>query len=181
MSVIARKGLEQATMQEIADEAGIAKGTLYVYFKDRDALLAKTADRAFDRLVAELDAAFRSAGSLEERLMAVVSRQLRFFDENRELFRAAMALSHRDPAAPLRKPRTGAYGRYLQRIETMFTEAKERGEIRDLDPRDVAAVYSDCIRGVIIRRMEEKTKSAREEQAAFIVSILLRGIQGDTR
>jgi AcrR family transcriptional regulator len=176
MTVIARKGIAETTMQEIADEAGIAKGTIYVYFRDRDELLSKTADRAFDLLVEVLDEAFRSPGSLEERLLAVVSRQLLFFDDNRELFRAYMALSQRDPAAPP-KAKSAAYGRYVQRIEAMFVEAKQAGELRDLDPADVAGVYSDCVRGVIVRRMGERSKRSREEQAAFVVSILLRGIQ----
>ena len=176
MTVIARRGIAETTMQEIADEAGIAKGTIYVYFRDRDELLSKTADRAFDLLVEVLDEAFRSPGSLEERLLAVITRQLHFFDDNRELFRAYMALSHRDPAAP-RKTKSAAYGRYVQRIEGMFAEAKKAGELRDIDPADVAAVYSDYVRGVIVRRMEERSKRSREEQAAFVVSILLRGIQ----
>ena len=37
MRVIARKGMAAATMQEIAEEAGVAKGTIYLYFRDRDA------------------------------------------------------------------------------------------------------------------------------------------------
>jgi AcrR family transcriptional regulator len=177
MSVIARKGVADATMQEIADEAGIAKGTLYVYFRDRDELLTKTADGAYGRLIAELDAAFNSDGPLEERLKAIVVRQLQFFDEHRELFRAYIALLQRDGASHLRKPRMTAHASYVERLEHLFAAAVERGEILDVEPRELAALYSDCVRGVIVRRIEDKTKRAKEEQAAFIVSFFLRGIQ----
>jgi AcrR family transcriptional regulator len=174
MTVIARKGVADTTMQDIAAEAGISKATLYVYFKDRDELLAKTAATSYERLVAELEVAFHAPGTLAERLTGVVMRQLRFFDENRELLRAAMALS---PHGPGSKPRTGSYGRYMDLLEGLFTEAKARGEIRDLDPRDIAAVYADCVRGVLVRRIDSKTKTPREQQAAFIVAMLLGGIQ----
>jgi AcrR family transcriptional regulator len=174
MAVIAKRGVADATMQEIADAAGIAKGTLYVYFKDRDELLAKTAARAYERLIASLDEAFQAPGTLEARLTGVVLRQLRFFDEHRELFAAYTALTNRD--AHVKKKASHAV--YLQRLERLFCEAKERGEVR-LDAREAAAVYADLVRGVIIRRLEEKSKTPREEQAASIVSILLRGMAGE--
>ena len=176
MSVIARKGIGAATMQGIAAEAGIAKGTIYAYFRDRDELLTKTAARAYERLVAELATAFEAKGSLEERLTGVVLRQLQFFDEHRELFRAYRALSNGDGAA-LRKSKKV----YLERVERMFADAKASGEVRSVDPRELAAVFVDCVRGVVIRRLEEKAKSSREEQAALVVELLLRGMTGEAR
>ena len=44
--VIARRGLGRTSMAAIAEEAGVAKGTLYLYFRDRDDLL----DGGLDRL-----------------------------------------------------------------------------------------------------------------------------------
>ena len=177
MNVIARKGVADATMQEIADEAGVAKGTLYVYFRDRDELLTRTADGAYDRLIAQLDDAFNSQAPLEERLTAIVMRQLQFFDDNRELFRAYIALLQRDGAMPLRKSRMTAYGRYVERLQQLFAEAIGKGEIRGGEARELASLFSDCVRGVIIRRIEEKSKRAKEEQAGFIVGFFLRGVQ----
>lgn len=174
LAVIARKGVADTTMQEIASEAGVAKATLYVYFKDRDELLTKTAARAYDGLVAELEVAFHAPGNLPEKLKGIVLRQLAFFDENRELFRASMSISPH----PARKPRTGSYGRYLDLLEGLFAEAKERGELRDgVDPREIAAIYSDFVRGIVIRRIESKSKTPRDEQANAVVSMLLGGIQ----
>jgi AcrR family transcriptional regulator len=174
MSVIARKGVAGATMQEIAAEAGIAKGTLYAYFRDRDELLAKTATRAYDRLVQELGTSFETPGPLAARLTSIVRRQLEFFDQHRELFRAYLALSNRENAA--RKSKQA----YLARLEKMFVEARERGQIRGVDPHEVAAIWADCVRGVVVRRLEEKSKTSREEQAAFVVDMLLRGIAGES-
>jgi AcrR family transcriptional regulator len=175
MAVIARKGIDETTIQDIADEAGIAKGTVYLYFRDRDELLARTANRAFEKLVAELEPAFSAPGAFADRLLSVVLRQLQFFDDNRTLFRATLALSHRE--AGLHKPRLGSYAQYAAHLEKMFADAKESGEMRGLDPLAVSAVYRDCVRGVVVRRIEQKPRTSREEDARFIVSILLRGIQ----
>ena len=175
MAVIARKGIDETTIQDIADEAGIAKGTVYLYFRDRDELFAKTANRAFEKLVAELEPTFNAPGPFADRLLAVVLRQLRFFDDNRMLFRASLALSHRE--AGLHKPKLGSFAQYAARLEKMFVDAKESGEMRELDPLAISAMYRDCLRGLIVRRIEQKPRTTREEDAQFIVSILLRGIE----
>jgi AcrR family transcriptional regulator len=179
MAVITRKGIDETTIQNVADEAGIAKGTVYLYFRDRDELLAKTANRAFEKLVAELEPTFNAPGPFAERLLTVVQRQLRFFDDNRMLFRPTLALSYRE--AGLHKPKLGSYAQYAARLEKMFLDARKNGEMRDLDPLAVSAVYRDCLRGVIVRRIEQKPKTTCEEDARFIVSILLRGIEHSTQ
>lgn len=178
MAVIARKGMDETTIQDIADEAGIAKGTVYVYFRDREELLAKTGDRLFENLLNELTPAFEADGPFAEKLRGLALRQLRFFDEHRALFRATMALSQRE--AEMHKPKTRCFGQYMTRLEAMFTEAGENGELRDgLDPHAVAAVYRDCVRGVILRRLDpkQKSRSSVDADAEFIVSIFLRGVQ----
>lgn len=177
MAVIARKGIDDMTIQDIADEAGIAKGTVYVYFRDRDELLAKTADRLFENLLAEVTPAFEARGPFSEKLHGLALRQLRFFEEHRAYFRATMALSHREQET--NKKRSGSFGEYMKRLETMFLEAGRKGELRKgLDPHAVAAVYRDCVRGVILRRLDPKQKSRNsvEDDAGFIVSIFLRGV-----
>src|SRR6476469_10467770 len=81
MRVIARKGMAAATMQEIAEEAGVAKGTIYLYFRDREELVEKTFETAIGELHKRLDAALGGDGTFEERLRAVMTAQLAFFNE----------------------------------------------------------------------------------------------------
>lgn len=184
MRVIARKGIDETTIQAIADEAGIAKGTVYVYFRDREELLHKTADRLFENLLGQLAPAFDAAGTFASKLRELVLRQVRFFDEHRALFRATTALSQR--ASEAQKQRSPGFAEYFARLEKLFADAITNGEIRrGLDPHALAAVYRDCVRGVILRRLDPKTQKSRnsaEDDVEFIVSILLRGIQsGDSK
>lgn len=174
MRVMARKGLDETTIQDIADEAGIAKGTLYVYFRDREELLARTADRAFENLVNDLEPALTADGTFPDRLKGVVMRQLQFFDENRALFQASIAT----PKSAMSKKKITASARFTARLEQFFADARERGEMRgEVDATVVAAIYRDVLRGVVIRRIETKSKTPREADAELIVSILLRGIE----
>ena len=183
MAVISRKGIDETTIQEIADEAGVAKGTIYVYFRDREELLARTADRLFENLLHELSPAFEAPGRFPSKLQALALGQLRFFDEHRGFFRATMDLARRE--AETNKNKNSCFGRYTARLENLFAEATASGDIRPgIDPHALAAVYRDCMRGVIVRRLDPKQKSRNsvEEDANFIVSIFLRGVlSGDNQ
>src|SRR5712691_1132098 len=87
MRVIARKGMSAATMQEIAEEAGVAKGTIYLYFRDRDELVEKTFETAITQLIARVDKALESTGSFDQKLRSMITAKIEFFREHREFFR----------------------------------------------------------------------------------------------
>lgn len=65
LRAIARKGAS-ATMQDIADESGISKGTLYLYFKDRDELLHHVSEQGIAQLLAKVDGVFARGLSFEQ-------------------------------------------------------------------------------------------------------------------
>src|SRR3954451_204884 len=81
MRVIARKGMAAATMQEIAGEAGVAKGTIYLYFRDRDELVEKTFESAMAHLMVQIDTAMEQAVPFETKIRAIIAAQLAFFRE----------------------------------------------------------------------------------------------------
>src|SRR6187455_404221 len=84
MRVIARKGMAAATMQEIAEEAGVAKGTIYRYFRDRDELVEKTFETAITQLIAKVESALDSGTTVEDKLRAAMTAKFSFFRENKE-------------------------------------------------------------------------------------------------
>src|SRR4029078_4764208 len=92
MRVIARKGMAAATMQEIAEEAGVAKGTIYLYFRDRDELVEKTFETAITRLIARVEEALEQESTVKEKIRAAMSAKFLFFRENREFFRLYASL-----------------------------------------------------------------------------------------
>lgn len=86
--VFARKGYRSASMQEIAEEAGVAKGSIYLHFKSKDELaLAAVAD-IYDRVrqrMAELEA--DEELSPRERFIRQLEVQLAFGSDNAEWLR----------------------------------------------------------------------------------------------
>ena len=99
LSVFQERGFAQATMREIAAEAGVAVGAAYYYFDSKDALVMAFYERAQEEMHRESEAALDGAKTLEARLRAIISTKFRYFAPNRRLLGALSA--HTDPDHPL--------------------------------------------------------------------------------
>jgi AcrR family transcriptional regulator len=180
LRVISRKGLAAATMREIADEAGIAKGTIYLYFKDRDDLLERTADFAFSKLGAELEATLPAIRDFPEKLTALIRTEVNFFDEHREFFRIYIALknspSEMHQTARRRRMCHPRYAVHLARLENMLRDAMERGEVRTADPARLALLVSESAVSLMLRRLTEDPPPKAEEDVSWLVDTLLHGL-----
>src|SRR5262249_13111008 len=88
--VIADLGLGEASMERIAQGAGISKGTIYLYFQNKEQLLVRAVQQAFEELMARLAAAVAGAHSVPDRLRALVQSSLQHAAANRGFFRALM-------------------------------------------------------------------------------------------
>ena len=83
--LFADEGLANAHMNEIATRVGVAVGTLYNHFKDRDALLAALLETRRDELLARMDAFLDepSSGDFRADLTGLVRQMGNFFEEHR--------------------------------------------------------------------------------------------------
>lgn len=179
MRVVAKKGLSDLTMAEVAKEAGIAKGTIYLYFKDRQDLLNSTADHAFSKLGERVQAAFASEGTFRTRLELLVRTQLEFFDENHEFFRVHLAMSDCNSGAGRRAQPHPRYLAYLDRLGRFFDEAAGESSVRPVDTSRLALFLAEGMRGVIFRRIVEKDPPPREEDVALITGTILDGVSSE--
>jgi len=91
--VAATRGLEATSTAAIAERAGVAVGTLYNYFVDRDALLAALFKLRRDELLPRIVAAAEAAKHLpfEQRLRTYLAGVASAFDEFRSFCKVAMS------------------------------------------------------------------------------------------
>jgi AcrR family transcriptional regulator len=181
MRVIARKGMSAATMQEIADEAGVAKGTIYLYFRDRDELVEKTFETAMALLGDQIDAALEKDLPFEDKLREAIAVRLAFFRENREFFRLYLSLRMPEgtPQQQRRHKRTchPQYRTRVQKFAEVLKEAMERGEIRHVEQYRLALFVIEGSTAVILDRLTEETPPPEEADVEFMVRLILDGVR----
>ncbi|HEU4581805.1 MAG TPA: helix-turn-helix domain-containing protein [Polyangiaceae bacterium] len=92
-SVFIQQGLAGASMSQIAERAGVAVGTLYNRFKDREALLQALIAQRRAELLTELESAARQLAplGLRERLTGVVHSLLLQTEQHRPFLRLVLA------------------------------------------------------------------------------------------
>ena len=99
LAVFGERGFERATMREIAAEAGVATGAAYYYFDSKDAIVMAFYERAQAFMHPHIEAALDTAGTLEERMRAIIQTKFDYFAPNRRLL--AALTSNIDPDHPL--------------------------------------------------------------------------------
>ncbi len=85
VAVFAEKGFHSARIADIAERAGVADGTVYLYFKNKDEILMTAIHTAFDVFVARARAEMAQIASPSQRLRRLAQMHLEALGSNRNL------------------------------------------------------------------------------------------------
>lgn len=83
--LFARKGFHATRMQDIADELGMQKGSLYYYFNSKDELLSDLVSGSVQEAQKSLQAILGSAHSPRQKLALAIEEHLRILQQNADL------------------------------------------------------------------------------------------------
>ena len=159
VSVFAEKGFHAARVSDIASAAGVADGTIYIYFRNKEALLLTIFEEKMEELLVRLDAALAGVEDPLEQIRGFV----RFhFEQMREQPALAQVfqVELRQSSTFLRDYRPEQLWRYLSVLEDMIQRGQEEGLIRpEVEPFLVkwaifGALDELAIQWVLARRRE---------------------------
>jgi AcrR family transcriptional regulator len=168
-AVFAEDGIHSARMERIAARAGVAVGTLYNHFADREALLGAVVGAGRASLVGELDGALAAAAGrpVRERATAflrAVAAHLRLHGR----FLAALVEAGEGPAKP-----AAVQGDLLARAEALVKEGIAAGELRP-DPAGVLPLaFMGVARTLLLKSIREG--GDLEPAIAALVELFLGG------
>lgn len=151
--VFARKGIEHARMQDIADEAGLSAGALYRYFAGKDDLTRRVLEACEAENRQHFEEARAAAGSPLGALLATGRTAWSWFED--EDVRQQLILGLEVTLASARDV-TGVDGQLghhlfevIARLETLVREAQAGGELSaDIDPRALATLLLAAHQGL---------------------------------
>ena len=173
MRVIARKGIAAATMQDIAEEAGVAKGTIYLYFKDRDELVDTTFENSINQLHERIDSAMEPHATFEAKFRAALKTLFEFF----RLY-TAQRFPEGTPHQQRRQQRhCDRYRDRRRKMAGLLSDAMDRGEIRRMDSDRLALFLTEGTNAIVIERVMEENLPSEEQDVDLIVDVILDGIR----
>ena len=128
----ARLGFDQANINVIAEQAGIGKGTIYLYFENKRELFREMLRSIAQTHLSAIRTALALPGSLQERLSRLFQAFARLAAEESDSFHVSMSALYGVNRA-FQEEATKLLQGYLAVISLVLEESQARGEIRVAD------------------------------------------------
>jgi AcrR family transcriptional regulator len=175
--VFADRGYEQATMDEVAKAAGVAKGTLYLYYPSKQDIYTAALHRSAVELAARTAAALGQAGTIEQKLQAYIGTRLRYFEQHRDFFRifdseVGRCVRHGQKGREFEE----LYQEQVKALDHVLQQAVRRKAIRPLRTEAVAFAIFDITRGLITQRLRGVSRASIDDDIAFAFELTWKGI-----
>src|SRR5699024_6915272 len=107
------------TMSEVAKQVGIAKGTLYIYFENKDDLLESAIETSLEPLYMAINEIIEGESAPDDKLQKIVEFQLSFFEEHKNYFRV-LTYEHQRSKDPKKRFVDNKYQHFLKRIANVI-------------------------------------------------------------
>jgi TetR/AcrR family transcriptional regulator, fatty acid metabolism regulator protein len=177
VQVFARKGFRAARVGDIAEQAGVAHGLLYHYFRSKDEVLETIFRDTWQLLVAETERIEESGAPLPEQLRRFARIYLGSWLATPELIGVLVREIARSPQVGETVDEVGGVFRVLAR---MIDVARDRGEVRaDCDPTLAAwAVYGaleEILTGWVLGQLPREEEDV-ERAIATVVAVASAGL-----
>ncbi len=174
--MFARRGLEGTTVDHIAANARVAKGTIYLYFKSKDEILKSAVHEDLDALGRETIPGITAPGSMEDRLRAFLRGMLVFFDRQRGFIDMCQVEVGADVRRRVRQQFGHVYAAQAKAWQAALADAARDGTITAVDPQHAALAIVSFAHGLAIQRLRGWTTATLEADVAQATAILWKGL-----
>jgi AcrR family transcriptional regulator len=163
-AVIRRRGLENARVADVADEAGTSAPSVLYYFASKAELLKDALTSAEEGFYEELEIELSAIESASERMLRIVRYGAGDGDYDATLWMELWARALRDPE--LAATRAELDGRWRRSIADVVRYGQDRGEFGPADPEEFAVLLASLLDGlavqIALRDMEVTPDRVRE-------------------
>jgi AcrR family transcriptional regulator len=149
---IALKGYSKITMQDIADSAGVSKGVIHYYFRNKEELFLSV----FEKLIGDLDThiarKIEQAKTPPEQLRAIITAAFEKIRGNKK-FQIVMLdfWAHSTKNSTLKTANANQYARYRHITKKIIADGIKQGYFKKCDPGQVASALIGLIEGLMIQ------------------------------
>lgn len=176
--VFTKKGFGEARMDDIAEETGLSKATLYLYFKSKDDLIIAILDRMFQREFKQLENLNQDGLSATDaiwKLTDLITKDILGMIRLIPLVYQFLALAFRNKY--VQQALKKYINRYLDLLIPIIQRGIDSGEFRQVDAREVAIACSAIIEGTLLLWVYDKSMIDPEKHIRSGMKLLLEGVQ----
>lgn len=175
-SEFARLGFDQANINAIAEQAGIGKGTIYLYFENKRELFLEMLRFIAQTQLVVIRGTLAPDGTLRQRLERLFSAFARLAEEESDNFNVYMSALYGVNRA-FQAEATKLLRDYVAVIALMLEQSQARGEIRSHNVEASALMVLSLTESYVLSaKVLGQTEHVIVQQAGPVAELILRGI-----
>ena len=176
IKVFAERGFHSATVAEIAKAAGVADGTIYLYFKGKDDLLLRLFDEKMTELLAEARSALADEADAPSRLRRFILLHLSVVERHPELA-SVLIVELRHSAQFLKAADRNKLAAYIDLIAEVVRAGQESGELSAaISPATVKRAIFGALDELALGWLLSGRRASLKKTAAEVAEWLVRGL-----
>ncbi|MGN7939612.1 TetR/AcrR family transcriptional regulator [Metabacillus sp. 22489] len=173
--VIAENGYHQAQVSKIAKQAGVADGTIYLYFKNKEDILVSLFQEKMGEFIEKIEVEIKSAETAAEKLYKLIKTHFSLLAADHHLA-IVTQLELRQSNKELRLRINEVLKGYLNVVDKIIRTGIETGEFRDeIDPRLARQMIFGTIDEIVTTWVMNEQKYPLSEQTQKVHQLLING------
>jgi TetR/AcrR family fatty acid metabolism transcriptional regulator len=175
--VFAKKGFYATRVSEVAKAAGVADGTIYLYFKSKDELLVSLFEDRVERLLAFLQTELPNTATASEKLRRIIELQLGLLEGERDLAEVVTVIL-RQSTKLMKEYAAPKFTAYLDAIASVVADGQTSGELRaDVSPHLAARAIFGALDGITMTwALGKADRGGLVRASGQLAEIVLRGL-----
>ena len=177
IKVFAERGFHTATVAEIARAAGVADGTIYLYFKGKDDLLLRLFDEKMTAIVAEQRKELGREKSAPSRLSRFIQLHLELVERNPDLA-SVLIVELRQSAQFIKEADREKLAAYVDLIAEVVREGQASGELTNgISPAVVKRAVFGALDELALGWLLSGRRTSLKKTAAEVAGWFVRGLK----
>ena len=176
--VFTKKGFDEARMDDIAEETGLSKGSLYNYFKSKDDLIIAILDRIFQRefrVFESLDLTSMSATDAIWGFAETTSKDVKMMMRLLPITYEFMGLAFRNKL--VQKAFKAYFNHYMDILIPIIQHGIDSGEFRPADAKEIALAMGAVMEGTLLLWVYDSSLVNPEQHIRSGMKLLLEGVK----
>ncbi len=175
IKVLGQYGFEGMTMDRVAEAAGVSKGSLYNYFRNKQELVHFIFDKTVEPAARKADEIVAAPVPALEKLESILRLWFEHFVTQRGMF----DFLFKDPTARglLSSAERGHHVHAIEKLRAVFQQAVSEGAFRQIDTAQVAEVFFGAVKSVIEQQIDRDEDRPVDESVDLLMDIFLHGLK----
>ncbi|MGC8964538.1 MAG: TetR/AcrR family transcriptional regulator [Brevinematia bacterium] len=181
IELFANKGFHETKVDEIAELSGVAKGTVYLYFKSKEELLREALNFVFEKMLKNYE--IDESKSFDENIYSVITKNIKFVGENIYFYKMMFSGMYRGIRSDFKNNGEFCFTSVINKVKYLLKKGIDEGFVRtdiDLDNLSILVsniIFSSLMNVAIVRVLNKNLNFDEDKFKEDVYKFLLEGIR----